>query len=258
MRHRIALSSALAAACAAAAPASIARAQTSAAAELAFREGRQLMNQGRYQEACPKFEESQRLDPAPGTQLNLADCYEKQGRTASAWETFRAAEAAAHDSGQPDFASEARRRAVALEPRLCKLALSAAQPVAGLEVALDGEPVTELIGSAVPVDPGEHAVTASAPARRPWSQRVRIDAPGTTVAVAIPALPAIAAGDRAPPRAEARARRPRTGGGGGRRMTPLSWGLAVGAGAALAVGVGLDIAAYRDLSDCRDRCSRPA
>ena len=234
----------------AAVPVPAARAQTSAAAELAFREGRELMNQGRYREACPKFAESQRLDPAPGTQLNLADCYEKMGRTATAWETFRAAEAAANEAGQRDFASEARKRAEALQPRLSKLTLTAAEPVAGLEVTLDGKPVTALLGSAAPVDPGDHQVAAAAPSRQGWSRTVRVDKQGTTVSVEIPALVAIRQADQAAqPIDDKIAPEP---GGRRHRMTPLAWGLAIGAGAALAVGIGFDISAYRDLADCRD------
>src|SRR5262245_40239679 len=48
-----------------------------ARAEAAFDKGRALLQQGRVAEACLELEESQRLDPGLGTQLNLADCYER-------------------------------------------------------------------------------------------------------------------------------------------------------------------------------------
>src|SRR5687768_12013927 len=58
------------------------------AAEVAFDEAIALSEAGKYEEACSKFEESDRLDHAMNTLFNLADCYEKIGRIASAWEAF--------------------------------------------------------------------------------------------------------------------------------------------------------------------------
>ena len=57
------------------------------AAEALFEEGRRLVAAGSFVDACPKFADSQRLDPSPGTLLNLASCYEKLGRSATAWAT---------------------------------------------------------------------------------------------------------------------------------------------------------------------------
>src|SRR6476661_10803784 len=71
-------------------------------AEALFGEGRRLMSAGRYAEACPKLEASLKLDSGVGTMLNLAECYEKNGQTASAWTEFREAVSAARDAGSKD------------------------------------------------------------------------------------------------------------------------------------------------------------
>src|SRR5262249_55537702 len=47
-----------------------------AAAEALFRQGRQAMEAKDFATACPKFAESQRLDPAVGTLMNWATCEE--------------------------------------------------------------------------------------------------------------------------------------------------------------------------------------
>src|SRR4051794_15794728 len=59
-----------------------------AAAEVLFSDGKRLVQERNFAAACPKFEESQKLDPGLGTLYRLADCYEHVGRTASAWAAF--------------------------------------------------------------------------------------------------------------------------------------------------------------------------
>ena len=48
-----------------------AQAQNTAAAQALFQQGRDLMAKGDYDAACKKLEDSQKLDPAPGTQLQF-------------------------------------------------------------------------------------------------------------------------------------------------------------------------------------------
>lgn len=182
-------------ACAAVALTTPARAEPTAsdksAADALFNEARQLLDAGRAVEACPKLEESQRLDPAVGTALNLADCFERIGRTASAYVAFGDAAALAKRSGDTARAEEAERRADAMQAKLVRLAVNV--PVAsrfeGLTVLRDGQPLApSLWGTPIAVDPGEHSIEAKAPGRVPWKSAVKLDVPGTTQQVSVPLL----------------------------------------------------------------------
>jgi hypothetical protein len=166
-------------------------ASSKAAAEALFRDGRALYDQGRYPEACAKFAESQRLDPAPGTLLNLAGCYEKNGQTASAWVTFKEAVSAAHVKGRADWEDLARQRAAALEPTLSHLTITVTAPAEGLVVKRDGAEVGRAEwGTAIPVDPGTHVVEATAPHRQPLRQSVDVGASGASASITVPELAA--------------------------------------------------------------------
>src|ERR1700690_1318251 len=141
-----------------------ARADDPATAEVLFQEGRRLLAEGQTSAACEKLKDSFALDPMSGTLLNLAACYEKQGKTATAWARFRNAANLAKSQGKAEQAAEANRRIKALEPDLSYLTISVPEPVPGLEVKredMDVSPAT--FGVQVPVDPGPIQVVASAP-----------------------------------------------------------------------------------------------
>jgi serine/threonine-protein kinase len=160
------------------------------AAEALFRDARRLLDAGNYKEACEKLAASERLDPAVGTLLNLAHCYEKLGRTASAWGTYREAITAAKLAGQADREKSARKSADALEPTLPHLTVtvSAEAKVSGMQVTRDGVAVVqEIWGTSVPVDPGEHVIAATAPGRKGWSTTIN-SAAGAAANVDVPPL----------------------------------------------------------------------
>lgn len=183
------------------------RAQESAqvlASRALFDEGRRLMAEGRYAEACRKLEESQNLRSGVGTLFNLAECQEKVGRTASAWSLYLRVAAETRALGQSDREEVARARADALEPRLSRLVLEVPSKVSGLEIELDGVPMAEATwGVATPLDPGEHRLVARAPGHETWRGSPRIAADGSELTVTIPELkPAAPVASASPPDAE--------------------------------------------------------
>jgi hypothetical protein len=148
------------------------------AAQALFDDARRLMASGQSAEACPKFAESQRLDPGIGTAFNLADCYEKTGRIASAWALFLEVVSQARASGEADREAAAKTRASRLEPRLPKLRIrvNAESRLPGLEITRDGVSVGQAQwDSVVPVDPGPHEVIAKAPGRQTYSRTVKAE-----------------------------------------------------------------------------------
>ncbi|HKQ68060.1 MAG TPA: hypothetical protein VJT73_01910 [Polyangiaceae bacterium] len=162
-----------------------------AAAEALFEEGRRLLAARNYREACPKFTASQNLDPALGTMMNLADCYEKNGQTASSWAQFREAAQEARKMGDTRRERVAQQRAGALEKTLSKMTITAqkASRIEGLALTRDGTPVDRALwGFPLPVDPGDHVVDASAPGYKKWTTTVHVEGTDATVEVQIPAL----------------------------------------------------------------------
>lgn len=170
----------------------LAHASDAATAEALFDEARRLMTQGNFAAACPQLEESQKLDPGMGTLYNLADCYEKTGRIASAWGAFLDVAAQAKNANQASRESDARARAAALEPKVSKLTIiveGALAQTAGVEVKRDAIAVGKAQwGLALPVDPGEHTLEVSAPGKTPWSGKVQVASNGSAARVALPAL----------------------------------------------------------------------
>jgi hypothetical protein len=161
---------------------------TEATATALFDQGRRLMAEHHYAEACPKLAESQRLAPSGGTLINLAECYEHTGQTASAWAAWQGAAARANAAGKASAEKSALARAAALEPLLGKLTivLGSGADVPELVVKRDGVPVGQgELGSALPVDPGTHTIEAAAPRKKPVTVTVTVAARQTDVRVTV-------------------------------------------------------------------------
>jgi hypothetical protein len=162
-----------------------------AMAESLFREGKRLMAEKKPAEACPKFAESFRLDAGLGTLLNLAACHEAEGKLASAWARFTEAETRARREGDNARAEFAAAHGRALEPRLPRLRIVLAPEAnaEGLDIAIDDRHLSSAsLGLPMPVDPGTHRFTVTAPGKKPWSTEVSTPPEGQTLAVTIPLL----------------------------------------------------------------------
>jgi tetratricopeptide (TPR) repeat protein len=227
-----------------------------AAAEALFVEGRNLMAAERYAEACPKFEASQEMDPGLGTMLNLAECYEKTGKTASAWAQYREAIPIARSAGSKEREELAAERAKALQDRLSTLTIRVTAKDAALDVRRDGVPVHGAqLGTPIPVDPGEHTVEATAEGKQPWSTKVDVGADAAKVEVEIPALQDAADGaGTATTGADVTldSGTTTTSSGSGQRVL----GIALGAAGVVGLGVGtfFGLSASSDWDDAKSNC----
>jgi tetratricopeptide (TPR) repeat protein len=156
-----------------------------------FNEARALASKGDYAAACPKFEQSLALEVGLGTQFNLADCWEHQGRTASAQALFLGAAASAKAAGQTEREQVLRERAVALEPRIAKLVIEVDASDPKLVVKRDQLPIeADSWGKAIALDPGTYTISAKAPGKKPWRKTVEIKAGSSVVTTIVPDLEA--------------------------------------------------------------------
>ncbi|MCA9622724.1 MAG: tetratricopeptide repeat protein, partial [Myxococcales bacterium] len=160
----------------------------SALAEQLFKDGLALMDQGKVAEACDKFAASMDAEPSGGTALNLGRCNEEQGKMASAWAAFERAATLFRSTGESDREAFAEEQAARVAPQLSRLTIAVTK-VPGLTVTRNGEPVPEAaLGTAVPVDPGEQVIVASAPGYETATATVTVAAGAATAEVTVPPL----------------------------------------------------------------------
>jgi serine/threonine-protein kinase len=162
------------------------------AAEALFQQGRELLDTGNYAPACQRFEASQKLDPGLGTLLFLGECYDKLGKSASAWRAFSDAAQLASRKGDEERGRLARIRASALEPTLPQLRVrvaSATRMLPSVEYTLNG---TELsardLERPLNVDPGRALLRVTAPSHQPWETEIEILEGGSLAIVDVPEL----------------------------------------------------------------------
>jgi tetratricopeptide (TPR) repeat protein len=156
-----------------------------------FKQGRALVEQNRWAEACPLFQEAHRIDPnALGILLNLADCSKQIGNTATAWTSYQEAEFIAKKTGDAGREKYAHDGAAALEPTLSRIVIHARE-TPGLIIRRDDQMVGKGIwgtGTAFPIDPGPHKIEATAPGYSVWSTTITVGPRNDLKTIEIPQL----------------------------------------------------------------------
>ncbi len=243
-------------------------AQRAATAQGLFDTAVEEMKKGDLDSACPRLEEVTRLVPdAVGAKVELARCYERWGRIASAWTQWTRVEALARRKGQSDRQTEAAARAEALRSRVARLTVEVSSDAAatpGLTVRRGPVDVGRAQwGTSVPIDTGTHEIVATAPGYVPFRTSIRIAADGDSRVVKVPALEMAAAEPAtAPP--PARSPLPSEDGSAGQWRQPVGITAVAVGGAGIALGgvLGVLAIAKNDESNgpglcdaATDRCS---
>jgi hypothetical protein len=228
-----------------------------AASRTIFARAREAMAAKKLDEACPAFVESQRIWPTASGALNVGNCEEQRGNLATAYGAFSDAAGMARRAGDKNREEEGTQRASSLKPKLSMLEVDVSPPnrIEGLLVKRDGrEAGPGQWGIAVPVDPGEHTIEASAPGRIAWTTTIRIEPKPGATSVDVPALalaPVL--------QAHSKASTPRTGDA---EMAGSSWSaqktaaLAVGGAGVVGIALGaiFGVKALGKKSDSEANC----
>jgi hypothetical protein len=146
-----------------------------------FKQAKKLMADKRYSEACPKFEESFKLDPGIGGELNIARCYEEWGKLGRAYRAYLDAEKQAKDANDSRQA-KIHELVAAIQPLVPKLVIHIPKDAEtdGLKVSIDGI-VVEKDDLANPqlVDPGPKQVEYTLPGGFKKSTLIPVERGGT-------------------------------------------------------------------------------
>lgn len=134
-----------------------------AAAMALFREGRQLVSEGKWEPGCERIAESFQRYAAASTLLNLARCDEHFGRVATAWSRYQRAAGLAPTEARPrlDLVPIAEEGMTRLAPRVPYVRVDVTPEPDGLRVRISGKEFPRR--HELPMDPGSYEAEIGAP-----------------------------------------------------------------------------------------------
>ncbi|MDB4952674.1 MAG: hypothetical protein JWO36_243 [Myxococcales bacterium] len=151
-------------------------------ADALFRQGKRLMGEKRYADACQSFEQSFSLDPGIGAELNIAKCYEEWGKVASAYRAFKKAEDLAKEAHDPRV-GKIHELIEQIDPQVPKLTIHLPEgaDTDQLKVWIDGAriDVAKLADSHI-VDPGPHLLEYQVGGEKKQSKVIPVERGGSS------------------------------------------------------------------------------
>lgn len=153
-----------------------------APSEVEVRAARQLFadaerdeDAARWAEALGKLRRVAQVKLTAGIHYHVALCEEHLGQLAAALDEYTSAEGQARAENAQDVLRLVGKRIGDLGPRVPRLTIRLVPDVGDAVVTLDGASVSHaVLGTPLPVDPGEHHIEASAPNRPPLSRSVTV------------------------------------------------------------------------------------
>lgn len=228
-----------------------------AIAEALFQAGKTLMNEGKIDEACPKLQESQRIEPGGGTLLLLGMCHQQQGKLASAVAELRSAQSMARRDHRLDREKLATKHLAELEGRVSSVLVRTANRDATIKV--DGTVVSADAASVpLPIDPGAHTIEVSGKGKKTRTVKLTVGAVAENRTVDVPALedePVVKETPvtKEPPKNERPASAPPPGDPGATQRV-VGWTVAGVGAVAVGVGAVFGVKAIGDNADAKDAC----
>ena len=159
----------------------VALADEPTAAEIAvarrlYRDAVSLEESGNWTEAEQKLREAIAIKETPGLRFHLAVAQEKQGKLVEALVDYdRADELVAKGTRAPDVEQLLGPAREKIKQRIPTLTLNVPASAQGAALAIDGKRFKpQLLGTPIPLNPGEHEVTVTAAGKKPFEAKVTL------------------------------------------------------------------------------------
>jgi hypothetical protein len=138
-----------------------------------YKEGVELAEAERWDEALKRFQAVVAIRSAPAALFARGTAEEKLGKLTTAKRTYAKARDDAGALADRALAERAASKLGAIEPRIARLTFRLSRANSGAVVSIDGEPI-EPFGEGLEIDPGEHHVVVALAGNRPYDQRLAL------------------------------------------------------------------------------------